>query len=223
MPHWAWPRWLKGDLHCHTLHSDGLELRRGNRAQRRRPRARLPRGDRPQHEHALRGHGRAVAPADRADSGRRGDDVLGAREHVGPARVDRLPLRRRGVDRRRPAVRAPEGRADLGEPPEVHRAAVAVQGLGGLSVDGGLAGAVAVLQLGVAGALGRAAAQGRARRRRRRLGRALDPAGGAAPPARPREPDDVGLRRADRGVGPRRASARATSSSRTRRTTRGSC
>ena len=73
-----------------------------------------------------------------------------------------------------------------------------------LPVDGGVAGAVAVLQLGVAGALGRAAAQGRARRRRRRLGRALDPAGGAAPPARPREPDDVGLRRADRGVGPRR-------------------
>ena len=188
-------RWLKGDLHCHTLHSDGAnpveEVVRHAIGLGLDFLAVTDHNTNTHHEEL----DRSRDLPDHADPRRRGDDVLGPRQHVGPARVDRVPLRGRRLAARGAGLRAAEGRADLDEPPEVRRAAVAVRGLGGLPGDGGVAGAVALLQLGVAGALGRDAAGGPARRGRGRLGRALRAAGGAAAPARPRRADDVGLRR----------------------------
>ena len=84
--------WFKGDLHTAHRPQRRSEQRGGDRARRAGARAGLPGGDRPQHQHPPRGASPLVSPGHRPHP-RRGDHhLLGPRQHVGPAGVDRFPL-----------------------------------------------------------------------------------------------------------------------------------
>ena len=107
-------RWWAGDLHTHTVHSDGVLTVAELARLAQRERAGLHRRHRPQHGQPPPGTGpRGPAVRDHAHPGPGGDHQPRARQRTGRYRLGGLPRTTHGLAGRDPGP----GRPALGQPP----------------------------------------------------------------------------------------------------------